>query len=100
MRLLGELLLLPITGPVRALRFLAEQIQAEMDAAVMNEGQLESELINLSLRHDLGQISGEQYFAEETYLLEQLDAIRAYREALVEEYQEAYEQETLDYGDG
>lgn len=89
MRLLAELLMLPLTGPIRALRFIAEQVQAEMDAAVMDEGRLEAELINLSLRHDLGQISGEEYEAEEAYLLEQLDAIRAYEEALLEDYQAA-----------
>lgn len=96
MRLLAELLMLPLTGPVRGLRFIAEQIQAEMDAVMMDEGRLEADLMNLSLQHDLGQIGGEQYVAQETYLLEQLDAIRAYREALIEEYQGAYDEGTLD----
>jgi hypothetical protein len=91
MRLLAELLMLPVTGPVRALRFIAEQIQAEMDAAVMDEGQLEAELITLSLRHDRGLISGEEYAAEEARLLAQLDAIRAYQLALMQEYQATYD---------
>jgi hypothetical protein len=96
MRLLAELLMLPVTGPVRALRFIAEQIQAEMDGALLNEGQIEAELISLSLRHDLGEIDGAQYEAEEARLLDQLDAIRAYQLALLEDYQAAYAEQSLD----
>jgi gas vesicle protein GvpG len=96
MRLLAELLMLPVTGPVRGLRFIAEQVQAEMDAALMDRAQLERELISLSLRHDLGQISGDEYEAEEAYLLEQLEAILAYEEAVAREQQDAYDWDEVD----
>ena len=84
MGLLSGLLLLPITGPIYGLRFVLEQIQAQVDAELMNEGRVQAELMALSLRHDLGEISTEEYEAQETALLEELNAIRAYKEELLE----------------
>src|SRR5215212_6205542 len=84
MGLLSGLLLLPITGPVHGLRFVLEQIQAQADAELLDEGRVEAELMTLSLRHDLGEISDAEYESQETALLEQLNAIRAYKEGLIE----------------
>lgn len=85
MRLLAELLLFPITGPVRGLQFVLKQIQAELEAQMLNEDRVQSALVELSLRHDLGEISGPEYDAQEEALLEELDAIRAYQEDLMDE---------------
>ena len=82
MRILAELLLFPITGPVRSLQFILKQIQAELEAQMMNEGRVEAALVELSLRHDLGEISGPEYEAREETLLDELDAIRVYKEEL------------------
>ena len=98
MRLLAELLLFPITGPVRSLQFILKQIQAELEAQMMNEGRIEGALVELSLRHDLGEISGAEYEAQEEALLEELDAIRAYKEELRAEeamYLEFSEEDTV-----
>src|SRR4051794_23669651 len=81
MGLLSGLLLLPITGPARGIQFILEQIQAEADALQMDEGRLQTQLVNLSLRRDMGEISEEEYLAQETEILDQLDAIRASGEA-------------------
>jgi Gas vesicle protein G len=81
MGLISGLLLLPITGPARGIQFILEQIQAEADAYMMDEGRLQAQLVNLSLRHDMGEISDEEYLAQETEILDQLDAIRASGEA-------------------
>jgi hypothetical protein len=83
--LLSGLLLLPITGPVRGVQFVLEQIKAEVDAEQLDEGRVEAELMELSVRHDLGEISDEDYAEQEAALLEQLDAIRAYKEGVYEE---------------
>jgi hypothetical protein len=84
MGLLSGLLLLPVTGPVRGLQFVLEQIKAEVDAEQLDEGRVQAELMELSVRHDLGEISDEECAAHETALLQQLDAIRAYREGRYE----------------
>ncbi|HZU13019.1 MAG TPA: gas vesicle protein GvpG [Chloroflexota bacterium] len=86
MRLLAELLLFPITGPIRGLEFIVKQIQAELEAELMNEDRVQGQLAELSLRHDLGEISGPEYEEKETALLEELDMIRAYQEGLIDEY--------------
>jgi hypothetical protein len=80
MGLLSELLLLPITGPVRGLRFIAEQVKEQVDAELdpaRRAEQVQAELIRLSVRHDLGQISADEYAAQEAALLEQLNALQA-----------------------
>ena len=84
MGLLSGLLLFPVMGPARGLQFILEQIKAQVDTELLDEGRVRAELVALSVRHDLGEISDAEYAAQETALLEQLDAIRAYKEGLLE----------------
>ena len=88
MGLLTDLLLLPITGPVRGLRFIAEQVQEQVDAELdprRRAEQVQAELIQLSVRRDLGQISEDEYAAQEAALLEQLNALQAEIQASAED---------------
>jgi hypothetical protein len=78
--LLSDLLLLPVLGPVRGLRFIAEQVKEEVDAELdpaRRAEQVQAELIRLSVQRDLGQISDDDYVAREAALLEQLNALQA-----------------------
>ena len=84
MGLLSGLLLFPVTGPARGLLFVLEQIQAQVDAERLDEGRVQAELLALSVRHDLGEIPDAEYAAQESALLEQLEAIRAYKEGVIE----------------
>jgi hypothetical protein len=84
-RLVADLVMLPVMGPVRMVRFIAEQIQAEVDNVLLDEGRVAGALAALSLRQSTGQISGPEFEAEEEALLDELEAIRAYKEALAEE---------------
>jgi hypothetical protein len=80
MGLLSDLLLLPVTGPLRGLRFIAEQVKEQVDAEMdprRRAERVQAELIRLSVRRDLGQISVDEYAAQEAALLEQLNALRA-----------------------
>ena len=80
MGLLSDLLLLPVMGPVRGLRFIAAQVKEEVDAEVdpaRRAEQVQAELIRLSVQRDLGQISEDDYEAREAALLEQLNALQA-----------------------
>ena len=90
------LLLLPVTGPVRAFRFFLERIHEEAEAIMRDEGRAFAELIDLSMRHAAGQISDADYAEQETYLLEQLSAIRDYRDELLEAGAEEYDEEFYD----
>jgi hypothetical protein len=73
-------LLLPITGPARGLRFIAQQVKDQVDAQcdpARRAEQVQAELVRLSVRRDLGQISEDEYAAQEAALLEQLNALQA-----------------------
>ncbi len=84
MGLLSNLLLFPVTGPVHGVRFLLEQIQAQANAELLDEGRVQAELMSLSVRYDLGEISDAEYEEQEEALFEELNAIRAYKEELLE----------------
>ena len=88
MGLLSDVLLLPVTGPVRGLRFIAEQVKEQVDAErdpARRAEQVQAELIRLSVRRDLGQISADAYAAQEAALLAQLNALRAALQADTED---------------
>ena len=95
MGLLTDLLLLPIMGPVKGIAFIAQQVQDAAEAGLVDENQVQAELLTLSMQRDAGQISEEEYEAYETELLDLLDAMRIYRESMVEE-----EMEHLDAWEG
>jgi hypothetical protein len=84
MGLLSGLLLFPITGPVYGLKFVLEQIQAQVDAQLLDEGQVIADLMTIGQLHEAGEISAEEYASQEAALLEQLNAIRAYKASLVQ----------------
>ena len=80
MGLLSDVLLLPVTAPARGLRFIAEQIKEQVDAELdprRRAEQVQAELMRLSMRHDLGQISEDEYATQEAALLAQLNALWA-----------------------
>ncbi|MBI4498617.1 MAG: gas vesicle protein GvpG [Chloroflexi bacterium] len=79
-----DLVLLPVMGPAKGLLFVLDQIKERVDAEQLDEGLVEDELMVLSLRHDLGEVSDAEYLAREATLLERLNAIRAYKASLAE----------------
>jgi Gas vesicle protein G len=88
MGLLSDVLLLPVTGPVRGLRFIAEQVKEQVDAErdpARRAEQVQAELIRLSVRRDLGQISADEYAVQEAALLAQLSELRAELKANTED---------------
>jgi hypothetical protein len=94
MGVITGLLLLPITGPVRAFRWFLEELRDEAEAVLRDEGRAFAELIDLSRRHSAGQISDAEHAEQEAELIERLNAIREYRDALLspepEEDEELY----------
>ena len=81
---LTNLLLLPVTGPVRGFRAILEAIQAEVEAEMLGEEQVQGTLVELDIRHDAGQIGDAEYEAEQSALLEKLNQIRVYKEESME----------------
>ena len=80
MDLISDLLLLPITGPYRGLKALLGALRDEADATMLDASRVRTELSDLELRRDLGEISDEEYQEWETILLNRLNDILASEE--------------------
>lgn len=103
MGLLSGLLLFPITGPVWGFRLFVERIRDEAEAVLHDEGRAFAELIDLSMRHNAGQLSDAEFAEQETALLERLSSIREYREELLhagpDEHEDEHEDEIEEEAD-
>jgi hypothetical protein len=84
MGLLTNLLLFPLMGPLHGMAFIAQQVQEAAEAGLLDEDQVQAELLSLSMQHAAGNISDDEYEAYETELLDILDAMRVYRESMME----------------
>lgn len=83
MGLVTGLLLLPFTAPAHGFRFFLERIRDEAEAALLDEGRAFAELVDLSMRRSAGQLSDDEFAAQEAELLERLSSIREYRDELL-----------------
>ncbi|HEY0143520.1 MAG TPA: gas vesicle protein GvpG [Thermoanaerobaculia bacterium] len=80
--LLDDILLLPITGPIAGFRWVMHTIQKLADEELMNDQPWKERLIELQMRLEVGDISEEDYVAEEQVIFQALRDIRARREAI------------------
>jgi hypothetical protein len=96
MGLVSGLLLLPITGPVWGFRLFLERLRDEAEAVLHDEGRAFAELIDLSMRHNAGQLSEADFAEQEAELLERLSSIREYRDELLDAELDANEDGFLD----
>jgi hypothetical protein len=87
------LLLLPVTGPMRAFRFFLERLRDEAEAVLRDEGRAFAELIDLSMRHNAGQLSDAAYAEQEAELLDRLTSIREYRNELMYAEPDEYDED-------
>jgi hypothetical protein len=73
---LFRLLTLPVTGPLEALRFILEQIRDQALAEMLTEEEIQSLLIDATMRYESGEISEEEFTEMEDQLLQELNTIR------------------------
>jgi hypothetical protein len=93
MGLITGLLFFPVWAPMQGFRFVMERLRDEAEAVLRDEGRAFAELIDLSLRHEAGKISDEEYAEQEADLLERLNSIREYRDGLLHPEPDEYEEE-------
>ena len=96
MGVLTGLLLLPLTGPIRAFHFLVQRLHEEAEAVLRDEGRAFAELIELSMRRSAGQLTEAEFAEQETELLERLSSIREHRDELLQAASAADEDELLE----
>ncbi len=72
-----RLLTLPITGPLEGIIWMGEQILERASEELDSKENLQKKLLALQLAFDLGEISEEDYDAQEEELLLALEALEA-----------------------
>ncbi len=81
---LRNLLLAPITLPIKGLLFVFEKIADAVNQERLDEDKVRGVLMELQLRYELEEMSEEEYLGQEEELLEWLNAIREYKKAQAE----------------
>ncbi|MCS6812247.1 MAG: gas vesicle protein GvpG [Cyanobacteria bacterium] len=64
-----RLLLAPITAPIDGLTWIAEKIQERVDAELDDKENLQKRLLALQLAYDMGELSEDEFEAQEEELL-------------------------------
>ncbi len=80
--IIDDILLFPITGPVAGFRWIMKQIQTMADEELLNDQPWKERLIELQMMLEVGDITEEQYAAEEKQVFQALRDIRARREQM------------------
>ncbi|MHC5778986.1 gas vesicle protein GvpG [Nostoc sp.] len=96
--MLGKILLLPITGPISGLVWIAEQIQERTNTEFDDQENLHKQLLSLQLKFDMGEFSEEEFDSQEEELLLNIQALELEEESRLalelEEEQEDYSVES------
>lgn len=88
MGLLLDLLAAPIMLPAKGLAFVFEKIREQAENELLDDGKIRMQLLELQTLLDLGEITEEEFYRVEEELLDQLDAILAYKQGLEDEEQD------------
>ncbi|MEM7034555.1 MAG: gas vesicle protein GvpG [Chloroflexota bacterium] len=79
MGILTTLLTLPVSGPVKGVGWLAEQILEQAESELYNEELVRNQLIQLEISLEMDEIDEAEYDEAEAVLLERLKMIEARR---------------------
>jgi hypothetical protein len=91
--MLGKILLLPVMGPISGLMWIGEQIQERTNTEFDAQENLHKQLLSLQLKFDMGELSEEEFDAQEEELLLKIQALELEEEsrlALESEDEEDY----------
>jgi hypothetical protein len=75
----------PVWGPYKGIKHIFEEIHGEVQREQFDEERIMSQLTELQLRLELGEIDQGEYDLQEKELMEHLAAVRAYKRELEEE---------------
>lgn len=92
-RLLSEILMSPFTGSARLFGFVVKNVNEQVEAEYLDEGKVQAELLDLTLRYDGGELNDEQYKEQEARILQRLNDIRNYKQSAA-----AVQDDTVDAG--
>ena len=78
--LLLDVLTAPVLGVPRLVHWVAKKLIEEVERQEFDEEKLQGQLLDLQMRHDLGEIGDAEYSSEEAALLKRLNYIRQMKE--------------------
>lgn len=73
--MLLDLLTLPLLGGPRMVHWVARSLLEAAGQEEMDEGKLQGQLLNLQIRHDLGEMGDDEYTGQETAILNRLSSL-------------------------
>ena len=80
MGLLTHVLFWPVTGPIAGIKWTLTKVQRVVEEELVDDTAVKQELMELNMRLELGDITDEEYAAEEAVLMRRLREIREWRE--------------------
>ena len=80
MGLLTHVLFWPVTGPIAGIKWTLTKVQRVVEEELVDDPAVKQELMELNMRLELGDITDEEYAAEEAVLMRRLREIREWRE--------------------
>jgi gas vesicle protein GvpG len=83
-QLLSNLVTSPVRGPIWGMRFVVNRIKDQVEAEMLDEGKVQADLLDLTLRYEHGEIDDDEYNEQEAAILARLNDIRAYKESLAQ----------------
>lgn len=89
--ILFDLLTFPVSYPLKGLKFIAGQIQKQVDEEAFSPEKVEHELLELQMLHEIGDISDEEFSKKETELLDRLDELMLAKGVLQDVKEEEFE---------
>lgn len=82
MGVLKHLLFWPVTGPLALVDFSVRKLEGVARRELTDDTRIKEELLDLQMRHELGEIDDEKYAREEARILDELKGIREWRRRL------------------
>ncbi len=82
MGLLSDILLFPISGPVKGIRWSLSHVQRVVEKELTDDEPIKQELLELQLLHEMGDVDDAEYVEREKVIMDRLREVRVWRERL------------------
>ena len=80
MGILTDVLLFPLTGPVKGIRWTLGKVQRVVEEELTDDSAVKQELMELQMLLELGDIDDEEYVEREAAIMQRLREVREWRE--------------------
>ncbi len=82
MGLLSTILTFPVSGPIAGIRWSLTQVQRVVDEELTDDTPIKNDLMALQMQLEMGEITDDEYVAQEATLMARLREVREWRERL------------------